>query len=359
MVSRVTMRIRRAQFSHDIRQSVVNTDTKETPLLSPNKKGLQLFSHRAALIPHLVKSRTASTKQWLEDRKEAKIERKKHKEEAVVEKPKEVVPITEATIQQPRKAWRERVSQWSEKSKGKLSTITHNVSDKVPRRIRIGSPTAGGAALPSAVKTRALELEQDQDQGEDSKIKLVRVQKKTEAQVVEEERRRKPEVMQETKVVKAKELQKRALSIPSGPLGQAITALQDQQYDQAEDILVPYIVQHSRDAKAYMLLGKAALGKQAWEEALEIFEQVLAIDDSLSGVRAVLGHAALKMGKMTLALSSLQRAHDEDPSDVQVLQDLLTIAQRMDNKVLERSVKENMSKIEFESIREQAKEPVR
>ncbi len=45
---------------------------------------------------------------------------------------------------------------------------------------------------------------------------------------------------------------------------------------------------------------------------------------------------------MTVALQSLQRAHDEDPTNVDVLQQLLTIARRIDNKVLERSVLEDM-----------------
>ncbi|MEX1112747.1 MAG: hypothetical protein WEC84_04760 [Candidatus Andersenbacteria bacterium] len=351
------MRLRRIQFSQEVRQSATTKPKKEVEL-TPNRKGIQLFKNRAAVIPHVVKNSTANTKQWWHDRKERKEAKAEAREQAVQEavvkaEEKEQAAESGSVITEPRKGWRDRMTSWSEKSRGKLSGLKESVADTVPRRIRIGTPVA--AVPPAAIKTRALDLEGDVEEVEgqgSSKIKLVRVRKKTEEQAIQEERKRKAKAV-------VPEPQAPAALSEQGPLGEAAEAIHAEQYEKAEDILVPYIVQHSREAKAYMLLGKAALGREAWEEAMEIFEQVLNIDDAQKGARAGLGHAALKIGKMTVALSSLQRAHDEDGGDPQVLQDLLTIAQRMDNKVLARSVKEDLAKIEFDAIREQAKEPVR
>lgn len=358
VVSRVTMRMRKEQFSQHIQQSAATQETKEGPLLTPNVKGLHLFSNRIAVVPHVLKGGVGSTKKWMAERKERKEEKRvarAEEKEAPVVEVKEEVKVTEdtgtGTLQQPRAAWRD-----------KLTSVTSAVSKKVPRRIRVGKPVAGSGVVPpvgAAVKTRSLDLQEDAEQGEKESagFKLVRVQRKTEEQVVAEERARKQHKTTTSKIQK-KARKKEAASV-AGPLQQARDAISGKEYDQAEDLLIPYIVQHSKDVGAYMLLGKVALGKEHWEEALEIFEQVISMDESLKGARAGLGHAALKQGKMTLALSSLQRAHDENPEDTQVLQDLLTIAQRMDNKVLERSVREDMAKLEFETIREQAKEPVR
>lgn len=129
------------------------------------------------------------------------------------------------------------------------------------------------------------------------------------------------------------------------PLTQASVCLKEKKFKKAEDILLPYIVQHTRDVKAYMLLGRSAIGRGDWDEALDAYRQVKAIDETVPGLHAELGAAALKSGKMTLAVESLQRARDEEPQNVSIRKQLLSIAQRMDNKVLERSVLEELSQL--------------
>ncbi|MBI1833437.1 MAG: hypothetical protein HYR90_01300 [Candidatus Andersenbacteria bacterium] len=140
---------------------------------------------------------------------------------------------------------------------------------------------------------------------------------------------------------------KKATATPQAtdPLGQASVCLKERKFKKAEDILLPYIVQHTRDVKAYMLLGRSAIGRGQWGEALEVYRQVKSIDATVPGLNAALGTAALKAGKMTLAVECLQKARDEEPTNVSIRQQLLNIAQRMDNKVLERSVLEELSQL--------------
>lgn len=131
-------------------------------------------------------------------------------------------------------------------------------------------------------------------------------------------------------------------------LDQANVAIAAAQYQRAEEILVSYIVDHTRDVRAYMLLGQAAAGRKNWLEAMEIFEQVTRLNAQEPGVWSALGEAALASGKFTKALEALQRAHDADRGNVTVLRQLLAIAQRMDNRVLRESVQEELTVLEGE-----------
>ncbi len=126
------------------------------------------------------------------------------------------------------------------------------------------------------------------------------------------------------------------------PLEKAETALNKNDFDTAEDILVPYLMKHAADTKAYMLLGKTASGKGSWGEAIEIFQQVLKINNEEVDAYAQLGHAALQAGKFTVAIQALQRARDNEPDNVRIREELLFIARRMDNKVVEKSVTEEL-----------------
>jgi len=126
-------------------------------------------------------------------------------------------------------------------------------------------------------------------------------------------------------------------------LEQAQQALSDAQYEQAEQILVPYIFSHTKDTAAYMLLGRVAVARMQWEEAVEIFEQVVKRDSKEPQAWALLGEAAYKSGHFTRALQALQRAHEADPTDIQVLENLLAIARKMDNRGLQASIREKLS----------------
>lgn len=125
-------------------------------------------------------------------------------------------------------------------------------------------------------------------------------------------------------------------------LKKAYEALEEAQYNQAENILVPYIVKHSRDVAAYVLLGRVALAKQNWDEAVEIFEQVVALNPKEPGAQASLGFAAYRAGKLSKSLQALQRACEEDPHNKEVLKHLLLLARRMDNRGLQHSIQEKL-----------------
>ncbi|OGY37544.1 MAG: hypothetical protein A3E36_04750 [Candidatus Andersenbacteria bacterium RIFCSPHIGHO2_12_FULL_45_11b] len=125
-------------------------------------------------------------------------------------------------------------------------------------------------------------------------------------------------------------------------LEKAERVIGENDFDSAEDILVPYIMKHASDTKAYMLLGKAAIGKGAWDEAVEIFQQVLKMNNEEVDAHAQLGHAALHAGKFTMAMQALQRARDNDPEHIGIREDLLFIARRMDNKVVVKGVMEEL-----------------
>lgn len=135
---------------------------------------------------------------------------------------------------------------------------------------------------------------------------------------------------------------KRGLSV----LDQARDALGAQQFQHAEDILVEYIVKHTKDTNAYMLLGQAAVGRQDWQEAAEIFEQVIAWNPAQQGAYAGLGSSAYRAGRYSKALRALQRAHEADPDNLSILEDLLSIARKMDNPALQKSISEKITELQ-------------
>lgn len=124
----------------------------------------------------------------------------------------------------------------------------------------------------------------------------------------------------------------------TSPVAEAQAALSAGNLSQAEDILVSYIVKHPKNTVAYLLLGEIAAKREAWNEAVEILEQVIRLDAAAPGGYAKLGEVALQAGRVTRALEALQRAHDLEPENIAVLKNLLKIAQRLDNRVLQKSV---------------------
>lgn len=113
--------------------------------------------------------------------------------------------------------------------------------------------------------------------------------------------------------------------------------------EKAETILISYIYKHTKDTEAYMLLGEIASTKKQWLEAMEIFEQVVKRHPEKIGVWAYLGHAAFHAGRYAKALQALQRAHEADPNDAIILNELLKIASIMDNRALVSSIKEKLT----------------
>jgi tetratricopeptide (TPR) repeat protein len=126
-------------------------------------------------------------------------------------------------------------------------------------------------------------------------------------------------------------------------LNAATQALAAAQYAECERIVVPYIVEHARDVRAYLLLGQVAVAKEQWEEATEVFQQVLTLDPDNVEAQAALGYASLRAGHLTQALKMLQRAHEKDPANSGILQNLLIIARRLDNTGLQSSIQAKLA----------------
>lgn len=130
------------------------------------------------------------------------------------------------------------------------------------------------------------------------------------------------------------------------PLDAARQHLNACRYDSAEKALVPFLVKHPKNTHAYMLLGKVALGRRDWEEASEVFEQVINIKPSTKGCYAALGYANYKAGKLTKALESLKKAHDADPHNIIIIKRLLSIARRLDLRPLQHSLTDQLADLE-------------
>jgi len=128
----------------------------------------------------------------------------------------------------------------------------------------------------------------------------------------------------------------------ASPLKQARQALDTDNHEKAEDVLVPYLAKHPKETRAYMMLGEIAMARHDWEEAMEVFEQVVSLDPRAKGGYAGLGRAALEAGKFTRAIEALQRAHDADPSNTTIIRQLLKIARRMDNAPMQHSLLEEL-----------------
>ncbi|PIT98326.1 MAG: hypothetical protein COT71_01275 [Candidatus Andersenbacteria bacterium CG10_big_fil_rev_8_21_14_0_10_54_11] len=138
---------------------------------------------------------------------------------------------------------------------------------------------------------------------------------------------------------------RRNLSAASA-IEQAKQALSRQDYEAAERILVPYLAACPRDAAAYILLGKVAAAQGHWDEAAEIYEQVIKVNPGHTGSHAALGRARYELGQFTKAIEALRKAHDEEPENIAVIEYLLKIARRMDNVPMQRSLTEELAQLE-------------
>lgn len=129
-------------------------------------------------------------------------------------------------------------------------------------------------------------------------------------------------------------------------LDKAETALNEKRYDRVQSLIIPYLVHHSRDTRAYMLLGRSALEQESWDDAMVFFSEVIHYDPNHKWGWAMLGFTAMKAGKYTIALSSLQRARDQHSDNVAILESLLLISQRIDSDALRKSVEKDLRRID-------------
>ena len=143
---------------------------------------------------------------------------------------------------------------------------------------------------------------------------------------------------------------RREKEVVSSPLVTAKNAIEQKDYEKAEDILVSYILKHTKDTDAYMALGQIAVARGSWEEAMEIFDQVVSWNPNCPGAYAGLGTSSYRAGKYSRAILALQRAHEADPENIDVLNNLLSIAQKMDNRALQHSIQTKLSALGCEAI---------
>lgn len=293
LVSRVVLRIRNQEFADQIQADVASgTAVHEDSLLSPGTKGVQIVKNR---IVHSVTSFRTNVA------------------ESVTAARETLSTVRGNVVHIPQVSFRERFAQFAEKGKQGVSAAFEQVTRRIPdakNRVaairktiaeRSKQVAAPAAIAPTIRLVRHTGTEHSQQPAK--KGLMAKIGKREQEQT---------------------------------PLEKAANAIASQQFDTAEDILVPYIMKHASDAKAYVLLGNAAIGRQSWEEAMEIFQQVIKIDNSICDAYAQLGHAALNAGRFTQAIEALQHVRNIDAKNITVREDLLFIAQRMDNKVVER-----------------------
>lgn len=350
LVSRVVMRSRREAFSQNMRMQAHSTSaTMPEGLLNPGVANVLLKS-RAALMIAGVKNTFGNAKEYFATRQERKALRKAERLNAKQEAAAQKTAVTADEIETRTQGISIPGVSWREKALGTLKGTTQSFSSalqkakaKVPTRlpqIKTASVPLQEAPTPASVKSSP-------------QIRIIRVDTqhadaaKTSSKQVEigSSSRTTTEAPQGRFIARLKKPQPPKATI----LEQVNDAIGAGQLEQAEEMLIPYIVKHAKDCEAYMLLGKVAIAKGAWTEAMEVFQQVIHLDPDVTDAQASLGYAALQQGKFSIALQALQRAHRADPENVQILDQLLNIARRLDNKVLQKSVLEQLIELQPEN----------
>ncbi|MEO6077265.1 MAG: tetratricopeptide repeat protein [Candidatus Andersenbacteria bacterium] len=348
LITRAMIKVRSVQETAEIQASVMSdTPVHAESVIGPNKGNIHIVKNRLfhafslvgqGIIAGMQSARTVSsnivpTVQAMVSSRKIAMQEKKNQKEIKKEVPGVEAPQPHGVrgvmkgIHLPEISIHEKIEALTEKGKQGFSFLAHAVKKSAPHMQR-------GI---SSVRDQIV-----------SSIPVRNVSKKSEATiapiirlvhqepVLEQKRGIMSQMMQRTKEETILEKAERVIG--------------ENKFDEAEDILVPHIMKHAGDTKAYMLLGEASMGKGAWEEAMEVFQQVLKINNEESEAQAKLGHCALQAGHFTKAIQALQRARDNDPENISIREDLLFIARRMDNKVMVRGVTE-----ELVALKEKAK----
>lgn len=305
IISRVVVRVQRDRLSAELRAHATSAGpVSEDRLLRSNGSKVSVVTNRLALVPGVLRSVGGGVKNVLQRRRQRAAQAAKATAGALRSGVQQSSRITSGVRTLAAKG-RQRLT----------SRRTHLESEPV----QVAEPPATSEAVRAdAITIRRVSASQT--------------------------KREESQPSQDASIGKL--LRRKSMKVD--PLGRAAACLKQSQYDQAEDILLPYIVRHAKDTKAYMLLGRAAMGRSDWDEAIEIFQQVKSMDETAPGLYASLGKAAVKAGKMTMAVECLQRARDLEPANVVVRKLLLIIARRTDNNVLEKSVSQELRELRQE-----------
>lgn len=350
LIVRAMLKMRAREMSDEIQARVLSdAPVHAESLIGPNKGDVHIVKNRLFHMGGMIGKSVAGsvravggaakgvvprTKAFMSSRKAAAVAKKEAKTSApkiedatpATPKGKSVIPMGMKGIQIPEVSIREKFEQFTEKGKQGFSFLHRNIASRIPdmkqgiqtvrdqvvSTIPVRKSTASSSAVPTPI-IRLIHQEAAQEPKRGIMSQMMQRPK------------------EETILEKAERM------------------IEGNNFDEAEDVLVPYIMKHASDTKAYMLLGAASMGKGSWEEAMEIFQQVLKINNEESQAHAQLGHAALQAGKFTVAIQALQRARDNDPENISIREDLLFIARRMDNKVVVRGLLE-----ELEALKQKA-----
>ena len=274
----------------------------------------------------------------------------------------------EKNIRQPTSSWRDRLSGITSKGKTKLASM-QNIKDRIAIRAKeaeVGKETAQSVVaartsiqnmfIKSKAKPQPIASAKEAVETGAKPVKEITTRRTVTSRQEDAEPVLKKEDLAEPRRNRLLKKVRRKEEVGVS-LQEAKIALEAKKYQEAEDILLPYIVHHSQDTNAYMLLCQVAIAQSSWDEAYEICEQRERINADQPGLKAAKGKAAFHTGKMTIALQTLQRAHDDDPENKDILRDLITIAQRMDNPALRESAQEQLSQIEGVKVDEDQKQP--
>ncbi|MCE9643415.1 MAG: tetratricopeptide repeat protein [Candidatus Andersenbacteria bacterium] len=345
LIARAMMKVRAREVHEEI-QAHVESDAPvhaET-VIGPNKGNVHVAKNRLLHVGALLGAGIAkigpATKSFIASYKASALAKKEQK--AIAKKPQKFaapVPAKQTVndvkekiasgmkgIQIPEVSIHEKIEQFSEKGKQGFSFLRNTVASRIPHvkkgmqavrdQVVSSMPVRKQAVATGAVPTPIIRLVHQES-------------------VSEPKRGIMSQMMQRPKEETVLEKAERMIS--------------ENNFDSAEDLLVPYIMKHATDTKAYMLLGRSAMGKGSWDEAVEIFQQVLKMSNEEVEAQALLGHCALQAGKFTMAMQALQRARDNDPENISIREDLLFIARRMDNKVVVRGVLEELEALKQKS----------
>ncbi len=342
LIARAMMKVRAREVSEEI-QAHVESDVPvhaET-VIGPNKGNVHVAKNRLLHVGALLGSGIAkigpATTSFIASYKASSLAKKEQKaiaKKAQVEAPKKptVAEVKEKIasgmkgIQLPEVSIHEKIEQFTEKGKQGVSFLREHIASRIPHvkqgmqavrdqvvsSMPVRKHTAATGAVPSPI-IRLVHQEPASDQKRGIMSQMMQRPK------------------EETVLEKAERM------------------IGENNFDSAEDLLIPYIMKHAADTKAYMLLGRSAMGKGSWDEAVEIFQQVLKMSNEEVEAQALLGHCALQAGKFTMAMQALQRARDNDPENISIREDLLFIARRMDNKVVVRGVLEELEALKQKS----------
>lgn len=352
IIGRVVIRIRREQLSTNIRSVAAHTPSalssswqmgggEVTQLLKPTQKSVHALRSRFALFGHMVRQTKDTAVTWRTRRREAKaakvaVQAMKAAEIVLVTPP---VPLVQTEVEQsgvvaqPRRRW-QGLSDWRERRASRKVAAAETVAQQVSADVEknVTAETVVPPLTPVVVPVITPSVSADVSPA---------------AAIVPPAPVADSRGFASTLIKRVQA--KRANSKQPDALQSAEAELSQQHYQVAEDMLVPYIVKHPKDTAAYMLLGKAAMGREAWSEAMEIFEQVIKWNRKQVGAYTGLGIAAYHAGKFTRALQALQRAQDSDPISREVLDCLMSIAEKMDNPALQHSIREKIEQLEAEA----------